>query len=123
MKKNHIYHNECSVNKTLNPYYSPGVPGSLRAVLPADLPAVPLAVVPAGPEPPAVRPPQAARAAPAQVRQGVINKSSLNYHNASRFAKVAVASRDGDFTARLQVLLPPGYRDEDNIAFPTLFEV
>ena len=32
-------------------------------------------------------------------------------------------SKKGEFKAQLQILLPPGYQEEDRIAFPTVFQM
>lgn len=36
---------------------------------------------------------------------------------------IRLPSKDRDEKAQLQILLPPGYRDDDKIAFPTVFQI
>jgi hypothetical protein len=40
-----------------------------------------------------------------------------------RFMSLQLPSKNGLQTAQLQIVLPPGYQDEDKIAFPTVFQM
>ena len=51
----------------------------------------------------------------------VVRETALPQH---MFMSVRLPSEDGtEVTARLKILLPPGYKDTDRISFPILFQV
>jgi len=50
----------------------------------------------------------------------VVNQTALPQ---TRFLTIHLPPKAGGQKAQLQILLPPGYRDDDKIAFPTIFQI